>query len=75
MSEAIKIMMHLGEIIQALKDLEHAVVDVVQGKASSADAEKVLSDLQALVSSGLISIPGISDSQIVAALASLKSAV
>jgi hypothetical protein len=70
-----QILTHLGGIITTLKDIEQAIQDVVQGKASAADAQKVLQDLENLVSSSLISIPGVTSDQLAKIIADLQKAI
>lgn len=58
------ILLHVGKVIQAVKDVEHAVADLVSGKPSAADAQAVLEDVLGLVTSGLINVPGMNAEQL-----------
>lgn len=75
MPSVIAILLHVGKIIQAVKDIESEVLDLIHKDPAKAaqDAKAILADIQALVSDGLIAIPGISADQINAVIASLES--
>jgi len=58
------ILLHLGGVIQTIKDVVHGIEDVVAGKASADDAKAILRDLSDLIAGGVFKIPGLSQEQI-----------
>lgn len=58
------ILLHVGKVIQAAKDTEKAIADLVAGKPSTSDVEAVLEDILGLVTSGLITVPGVTSEQL-----------
>lgn len=75
MKTVTEILLHLGTIIKTLEDLEKAIQDVVQGKASQDDLNALLTDLQSILSSGIINIPGATSDQITQALADIAKVI
>ena len=77
MPSVIAILLHVGKIISAVKDVEKAVADLVAKNmaAEPGDVKAILEDLKGLVDSGLISIPGVSAAQIDQVIADLEKAV
>ena len=71
----LSIFLHLGKIIQAGKDVEKSVADLLTGKPSTADLQAVLSDIASLVTDGLVSIPGIDASTIAGIIADLEKVI
>lgn len=71
----LSIFLHLSSIISAVKDLEKLIADAIAGKNVSADVQAVLDDLAGLFTKGLLSVPGVSSDQAVAALQDLKKAL
>lgn len=71
----LKVLLNVGKIIKAVKDVEGLVSDVVAGKSLQSDAVAICGDLVALIDSGVIVIPGISKEEAQAALQELLKAV
>lgn len=71
----LSIFLHLGKVIQAAKDSEKAIADLLAGKPSMDDVKAVLSDIADLVGDGLISIPGIDAPTIASIIADIEKAV
>lgn len=69
------ILLHVGKVIQAAKDTEKAIADLVAGKPSAADVEAVLEDVINLVTSGLISVPGVTSEQLQQIVNDVKAVV
>ncbi len=68
------ILLHVGKVIQALKDTEKAVADLISGKPSTSDVEAVLEDVLNLVTSGLINVPGVTSEQLQQIVNDVKAA-
>lgn len=68
---AIGILLHLGKIIQAIKDVEQGISDLAHKQYKKEDLAKVLSDIKGLIDSGLIAIPGLSAAELDAVIDSL----
>lgn len=71
----IAILLHVGKIIHAIKDVEAAISDLVHKQFSKDDLKKVLGDVKDLVDSGLISIPGLTSQQLDVAIQGLIDSV
>lgn len=71
----ISILLHVGAIISAVKDLEQTISDAVHKGNVSADIKKVLEDVSNLVDSGIINIPGVSSDQLKEVIKSLEGVV
>lgn len=69
------VLLHLGGVFQTLKDIEHGIADVVAGKASAQDAKLILQDIASLLTAGVITIPGITQVQLAAAIQDLQKVV
>ena len=69
------ILLHVGKVIQAAKDTEKAIADLVAGKPSAADVEAVLEDILGLVTSGLINVPGVTSEQLQQIVNDVKAAL
>lgn len=69
------LLLHLGSLLQILKDVEVTIADAVSGKASKADVNAVLNDILALISSGVINIPGLTSDQLASAIANIQKSV
>lgn len=69
----IALLLQIGKIIQAFKDVEKGIADLIHKNYSPSDLKAVLEDIKAIVDSGLISIPGISAAEIDAAITGLES--
>lgn len=66
----LKVIANLGQISGDLKDFEQAGKDLFAGKLTKDEVTKLLTDIGGILSSGLISIPGVDSSQVVAAIGS-----
>jgi hypothetical protein len=72
----IAIILHIGSVIAAVKDMENTIGDLVAKKGVfKDDIKKVLEDFKGLIDSGLITIPNISQAQIDEAISSLETVV
>lgn len=72
----IAIILHIGAIVSAVKDLESTISDIVSKKGVfKDDMKKVLEDFKGLIDSGLISIPNITSAQIDEAIASIETVI
>lgn len=55
----LKIVGHLGSVSEALKDFEQGAKDLFEGKMNEAEVKTLLSDLENILSLGIISVPGV----------------
>lgn len=71
----LSVLLHVGSIIQTLKDIEKGVQDLVTGKPSSQDLKSIVTDLASLLSSGVISMPGFTQEQMSTVIGDLLKAI
>lgn len=69
------IILHLGGILKTLKDAEAALADSIQGKGTSAEWLTALNDALGLMTSGVITLPGLTQDQITAAVGDIQKAL
>ena len=69
------IVTHIEDVTTALNDIQSGIKDVVQGKATEADAEKIGVDLVKLITDGFIAIPGMNAGQVQEVITSFINAM
>lgn len=68
----IVLLLHLGGLIKLATDIEKGIADAVAKNPVQPDITAVLADLAALVTSGVFTIPGVTQAQIVSALGEIQ---
>jgi len=71
----LQVILHVGSIISLVKDVEKSIGDLVAKKSPGQDLKAVLEDVLSLISSGLINIPGLSQSDLVAVVQEVESSL
>lgn len=71
----VSILLNLGKLIHLIKDVEHGITDLANGKPYQDDVKAVLGDIGELMKSGLINIPGLTQEQVQAILGDIQKSL
>ncbi len=68
-----KVLLHMGAIFHAIKDVEKGVVDIIHGQPSLGDLKAVAGDLAEILRDGIFNIPGMTGDVVEAVAAELEA--
>jgi hypothetical protein len=75
MPNVIVLLLHIGGLIQTLKDVESGVADAVKGNFKAADVDAVLADLLSLLQAGVLNLPATAITDITTVIQGLEKAI
>lgn len=71
----IAVLLHIGGVIKAVKDIEKGIQDAIHGDFKADDLKAVLDDVLSLISGGVLSFPGMTKDELAAVIADLQKAL